>query len=80
MPFEGSECVKELDFTALLLTQLRKYPSQLNMLKISKNLVTIISATNSNFRMKNSRSSHSQVFNDSGALENYAKFTRKHLC
>ena len=46
------ECVKELDFTALLLTQLRKYPSQLNMLKISKNLVTIISATNSNFRMK----------------------------
>ena len=50
--FEGSECVKELDFTALLLTQLRKYPSQLNMLKISKNLVTIISATNSNFRMK----------------------------
>ena len=52
MPFEGSECVKELDFTALLLTQLRKYPSQLNMLKISKNLVTIISATNSNFRKK----------------------------
>ena len=42
MTFEVNECVKELDFTALLLTQLRKCPSQLNVLKIRKNLVTIL--------------------------------------
>ena len=54
MPFEGNEWAKELDFTALLFTQLRRYPSQLNMFKISKNLVSISSlgSKNSNFRMK----------------------------